>query len=62
MKDLVIQAFDAVLQREMAEADEVREEIRRRRTYWTGDETWKLRRQVQALRKRLAEHDGGALG
>jgi len=64
MKDLVIQAFDAVIQREIAEADEVREEIRRRGTHWAGDEIWKLRRQVSALRKRLAEHaehDGGSL-
>jgi hypothetical protein len=61
MKDLVIQAFDAVIQREIAEADEVRAEIRRRGTYWAGDEIWKLRREVKALRKRLAEHDGGSL-
>ena len=60
MMDLVIQAFDAVIQREVAEADEVREEIKRRGTYWAGDEIWKLRRQVKTLRKRLAELEGGS--
>jgi hypothetical protein len=40
----------------------VREEMKRRGTYWAGDEIWKLRRQVKALRERLSEHDGGTQG
>jgi hypothetical protein len=52
---LIIDAFNAVIDREIAEANEVREEIKRRGTYWAGDEIWKLRRQVASLRKRLAE-------
>jgi hypothetical protein len=56
MKDLIIQAFDTVIQRELAEEAEVREEIKRRGTYWAGDEIWKLRRQVKAPRKQLGEH------
>jgi hypothetical protein len=51
MRDMIIEAFDNVIRREIAEADEVREEIKRRGTYWAGDEIWKLRRQVRALRK-----------
>ena len=58
MKDLIVQSFDNIIKREIAEADEVREEIKRRGTYWAGDEIWKLRRQVAALRKRLSEHEG----
>jgi hypothetical protein len=38
MRDLIIEAFDNVIKREIAEADEVREEIKRRGTYWAGDE------------------------
>jgi hypothetical protein len=59
MRDLIVEAFDNVIKREIAEADEVREEIKRRGTYWAGDEIWMLRREVKALRKRLSEHDGG---
>lgn len=56
---LIIQAFDAVIKREIVEADEVRAEIKQKGTYWAGDEIWKLRRQVVALRKRVAEHEDG---
>jgi hypothetical protein len=52
---LIIQAFNNVIKQEIAEADEVRKEIAQRGTYWAGDEIWKLRRQVAALRKRLAQ-------
>src|SRR5690349_21208103 len=38
---LIIEAFDNVIKRELAEADEVREKIKRRGTYWAGDEIWK---------------------
>jgi ubiquinone biosynthesis protein UbiJ len=55
MKDLIIQALDNVIKREIAEADDVRKEIANRGTYWAGDEIWKLRRQVASLRARLAE-------
>ena len=58
MGDLIVEAFNNLIKREIGEADEVREEIKRRGTYWAGDEIWKLRRQVAALRKRLSEHDG----
>ncbi|MBV9171570.1 MAG: hypothetical protein JOZ81_15960 [Chloroflexi bacterium] len=57
MKNLMIQAFDTVIQRELAEEAEVREEIKQRGTYWAAGEIWRLRRQVGALRKRLSEHD-----
>ena len=52
---LIVDAFKAVIDREIAEANEVRDEIKRRGTYWAGEEIWKLRRQVAALRKRVAE-------
>jgi len=55
MKDLIIRAFDNVIKREIAEADEGARGDQRRGTYWAGDEIWKLRRQVKALRKRLSE-------
>jgi hypothetical protein len=57
MKDLIIQAFDSVIKREIAEADEVRKEIVQRGSYWAGDEIWKLRRQLAALRKSLAKYE-----
>jgi hypothetical protein len=52
---LIVRAFDNVIKREIAEADELREEIKRRGTYWAGNEIWKLRRQVASLRKQLQE-------
>jgi hypothetical protein len=58
MKDLVIQAFDAVIQRELAEQAEVRDEIKQRGTVWAASEIWKLRRQVRSLRKQFSEHGG----
>ncbi len=54
---MIIEAFNAVIKREIAEADEVRAEIKQRGTYWAANEIWKLRRQVVALRKRLAEKE-----
>lgn len=48
---LIIQAFDNVIQRELAEEADVREEIKAKGTYWAAGEIWKLRRQVKALRK-----------
>jgi hypothetical protein len=62
MRDLILETFDNVIKREIAEADAVREEMKRRGTYWAGDEVWKLRRQVKALRERLSEHAGGTQG
>jgi hypothetical protein len=50
---LIIDAFTSVIDREHAEQAEVRDEIKRRGTYWAGDEIWKLRRQVKSLRKKL---------
>ncbi|MCD9825250.1 hypothetical protein [Bradyrhizobium japonicum] len=55
MRDLIIEAFDSVIRREIAEANDVRKEIAQRGAYWAGDEIRKLRRQVAALRKRIAE-------
>ena len=52
---LIVRAFDNVIKREIAEADELREEIKRRGTYWAGNEIWKLRRQAASLRKALTE-------
>ena len=57
MIDLIFQAFNNVLDREFSEQAEVREEIKQRGSYWAASEIWKLRRQVKALRRRLAEHD-----
>ena len=56
---IIMQALDNIIKREIAEADEVRREIKDKGTYWAGDEIWKLRRQVDALRKRLAEIERG---
>jgi len=53
-----VAAFKNVIDREIAEENEVREEIKRRGTYWAGSEIWKLRRQVAALRRRITELDG----
>ena len=56
MKDLIIlEAFNAVIDRELAEEALVREEIGQRGTYWAASEIWKLRRQVAALGKQLTE-------
>jgi hypothetical protein len=56
MRDLILEAFKSVIDRELAEEAEVREEIKKRGTYWAASEIWKLRRQVKSLRK-LGEHD-----
>jgi hypothetical protein len=55
LNGLIIQALNNITNQEIAEADEVRKEIAQRGTYWAGNEIWKLRRQVAALRKRLAQ-------
>ena len=52
-----MQAFNNVIDRELAEEAEVREEIRQRGTYWAASEIWKLRRQVASLRKQRDEAD-----
>ena len=54
---LIMQAFNNVIDRELAEEAEVREEIRQRGTYWAASEIWKLRRQVASLRKQRDEAD-----
>jgi hypothetical protein len=56
---LIMDAFNRVIDREIAEANEVREEIKRRGTYWAGGEIWKLRRQVASLRRQLTEERAG---
>lgn len=48
---LIINAFNNVIAREMAEEAEVRQEIKQKGTYWAAGEIWKLRRQVAALWK-----------
>jgi hypothetical protein len=58
MTDLIVEALKNVVDRELTEQAEVREEIKQRGTVWAAAEIWKLRRQVKARRKRLAEHDG----
>ena len=58
LQSSIVKAFDAVIKREQAEAALVREEVVSRGTNWAGDEIWTLRRQVAALRKRLAEDKG----
>jgi hypothetical protein len=50
---LIIQAFKNVVDREIAEENVVRDEIKQKGTYWAGSEIWKLRRQVQSLREQL---------
>lgn len=57
---VILEALKNVIEREIAEADEVRNEIAQRGTYWAGGEIWKLRRQVTALRKRIAQYEGDA--
>jgi hypothetical protein len=57
MTDLIIQALKNVVDRELAEQAEVRDEIKQRGSYWAASEIWKLRRQVKALRKQLDEQD-----
>jgi ubiquinone biosynthesis protein UbiJ len=51
----IMSVFDEALHREIAEADLVREEIKRKGTYWAGDQIWSLRLTVAALRARLAK-------
>jgi hypothetical protein len=53
LHNLIIGVFNEGFARDQREADEVREEIKRRGTYWAGDEIWKLRRQVASLQKQL---------
>lgn len=48
---LIIQSLNNVIDRELAEEAEVREEIPQRGTYWAASEIWKLRRQAATLRK-----------
>lgn len=49
----LVSAFNAVIDREIAEENLVRDEIKQKGTYWAGSEIWTLRRQVKALRRRL---------
>ena len=56
---LILEAFNNVIKREIAEANEVRAEIAQKGTHWAGAEIWKLRRTVKALRERLAKAEGG---
>jgi hypothetical protein len=58
MRDLILEAFKNVLDREREEQALVRDEIKQRGSYWAASEIWLLRRQVKALRKRVAELEG----
>ena len=58
MNDLIITAFNNVIDRELAEQAEVREEIKQRGTYWAAREIWTLRRQVASLRRSLDQARG----
>ncbi|WBL75575.1 hypothetical protein I3J27_21315 [Bradyrhizobium xenonodulans] len=51
---IIIDAFNAVIDRDMAEEAEVREEIKAKGTYWAAAEIRKLRRQVAFFRSRTA--------
>ncbi|MGY3392970.1 hypothetical protein ACVWW6_005561 [Bradyrhizobium sp. USDA 3311] len=55
LDSLIIQALKNVVDRELAEEAEVREEIKQKGTYWAAGEIWKLRRQVASLRKQREE-------
>jgi len=55
LHNLIIQVFNEGFERDRAQADAVRAEIKQKGTYWAGDEIWQLRRQVAILRKRVAE-------
>ena len=57
MRDLIVEAMNNVINRELAEKSLVRDEIKDRGTYWAASEIWKPRRQVKALRKQRSEHD-----
>jgi hypothetical protein len=60
MTDLLLRAFNNVLDAEFAEEKLVRDEIQQRGTYWAASEIWKLRRQVKALRSQLSKDDPSA--
>jgi hypothetical protein len=51
----IMNVFDLAVKREIAEADQVRAEIKQRGTYWAGDEIWKLRRDVAYWKKAAQE-------
>lgn len=56
----IIQAFDRVIQRELAGEAEVREEIKQRRTYWAASEIYKFRRQVKAATQSVTRQPAGS--
>ena len=60
MRDLIIEAFKNVVDRELADEALVRDEIKQRGTYWAASEIWKLRRQVKSLRKQLSYRDANS--
>ena len=62
MTDLIVQALKHVVDRELAEQAELREEIKERGNLWAAGEIWRPRRQVKALQKRRSEHDGASQG
>jgi spore coat protein CotF len=51
----IMNVFDQVIKQEIAEADQVRAEIKQKGTYWAGDEIWKLRRDVAYWKKAAQE-------
>jgi hypothetical protein len=53
----IMKVFNEGFERDLAEAAKIREEIKRRGTYWAGNEIWDLRRAVASLRKRIAEQE-----
>jgi hypothetical protein len=56
---LILQAFQNVVERQLAGEALVRDEIKSRGTFWAASEIWGLRRQVASLRKQLAEQQAG---
>jgi hypothetical protein len=53
LHNLIIGVLNEGFERDRLEADKVRDEIKRRGTYWAGTEILELRRAVASLRKQL---------
>lgn len=58
LHSLIISVLNEGFERDAAQQELVRGEIKQRGTYWAGTEIWELRRTVATLRKRLAEYEG----
>jgi hypothetical protein len=62
LSDPILKLFDMVIQKDFAEADKVRSEIKQKGILWAADEIHELRRKAAALEKRLHGNYPGARG